>query len=121
MIARTPSLVDRLWDAQHGRCFHCDVPMLRGVVHGHGLLWSREHVLPRKWGGKKAGNIVLAHSLCNNKRGSAMPTPDEIEKAQAIYAALHLTLTVIENVAAPRADTQPLGTIAEVWHARAAS
>lgn len=38
------------------------------------------------------GNKVAAHPRCNVAKGDRMPTPDEVDKASAIYAMLGMML-----------------------------
>jgi 5-methylcytosine-specific restriction endonuclease McrA len=81
--------IKRLYDAQGGRCFHCGGYMVWGpaAAHYQDLGWTREHVYP-KTGHNRPNNIVLAHSPCNSRKGSRLPTPAEIEKTVKIYAVL---------------------------------
>lgn len=37
-----------------------------------------EHVLPRRLGGRDFGNVVAAHSCCNDKKGGRAPTGCEL-------------------------------------------
>lgn len=72
--------------AQGGRCFYCDQPFSkrRGI--------TRDHLFPRSMGCDLSGNKVAAHSRCNVAKRDRMPTPEEVDKAGAIYAALGMML-----------------------------
>lgn len=74
----------QLMFAQGGRCFYCGEPFSkrRGP--------TRDHLFPRSLGCDLPGNKVAAHSKCNSAKGSRMPTPEEVERASAMYAALGL-------------------------------
>lgn len=67
-----------LWLAQDGKCFHCGKPMLtvpaKKVGGSYDRGWTREHIVPRKLGGRNANNIVLACVPCNSRRGHSQPT-----------------------------------------------
>jgi hypothetical protein len=85
-----------LWKVQKGCCFHCDKPMILSRADGmeKDLMATREHVYPRETTGQRAkllNNIVLAHSICNNRRGCKLPTHEQITKAKAIYMLMGLT------------------------------
>lgn len=72
--------------AQGGRCFYCGEPFSkrRGI--------TRDHLFPRSMGYDLGGNKVAAHPRCNVAKGDRMPTPDEVDKASAIYAMLGMML-----------------------------
>ncbi len=58
--------------AQDGRCYLCD-----------GLFTpanppTLEHVKPRARGGKRAGNLLVAHSACNLLKADRLPTDREM-------------------------------------------
>lgn len=59
------------------RCFLCGFKMQRGL--------TREHVWPKAAGGREAGNILLAHRLCNEAKEDRMPHPCELLYRDAIY------------------------------------
>ena len=80
-----------LYQAQQGRCFHCLEPMLdrvwtRGKRGEKG--WTQEHVIPRSQGGGRAGNVVLAHRLCNGRRGNQPLSDIDLARARMIIAAV---------------------------------
>lgn len=83
-----------LFEAQRGLCFHCAEPMgfLRGsAAHKH-FQATREHIYPFSGRGRMMqNNIVLAHEICNNRRGNASPTAEEISRTTALYKSLGLT------------------------------
>lgn len=82
-----------LWNAQEGRCFHCNKLMSQWPQRADGsnvdIGWSREHFIPRMYLKKMQGeikyNLVLAHGSCNMERGHRFPTPKEVEKFVNIY------------------------------------
>jgi hypothetical protein len=110
---RQPSLVDRLWVAQNGCCFHCGRPMLFGQSQ-HPARWSREHLYPQSRRGEGTNKIVLAHRSCNSARGNPEPTDDELDCADALYAAIgeHGYRPF------PKSAPLPLGNIADLWPGR---
>lgn len=71
---------------QGGRCFYCGEPFSkrRGA--------TRDHLFPRSLGCDLAGNKVAAHSKCNCLKGDRMPTPEEYERASAMYAVMGMAL-----------------------------
>lgn len=53
-----------LWELQKGRCWICGKALERSFV-------SRDHLHPVSRGGKnRPNNILLAHRICNGKRGN---------------------------------------------------
>lgn len=81
--------------AQRARCFHCDgaMPLFnhRGEAHSAP---SREHALPAGVGplwtfgvSRMRAAVVIAHKLCNARRGARPFTVLEWEKAVAIWTA----------------------------------
>jgi len=90
MMAKRPQRapIDMLWDAQNGCCFHCGEPMMRKGSINHPLRRSREHLIPQSRGGKGKPVVVLAHRSCNSALGNPEPTPDEITRAESIYAVI---------------------------------
>lgn len=55
------------------------------------LGWTREHILPRKLGGRRHENIVLAHLKCNSKRNHAPPLPGMAERCRALWKLARLS------------------------------
>lgn len=76
------TLAVRLYLAQRGRCFHCLEPML---LKRGGSGYTFEHIRPSSKGGRKYGNVVLAHSKCNADRGDSDPTAEMLERCHRIY------------------------------------
>ena len=66
-----------LHQRQNRRCFLCG-----GKMQGRP---TREHVFPRSAGGREAGNILLAHRLCNQAKGIRNPRPCELIYRDAVY------------------------------------
>lgn len=112
-----PPLVLSLRLAQRGRCFHCGEPM-RFTSGNHKLRWSREHLFPRANYGP-ATCFVLAHRGCNSDRHDAEPTPDEIERARAIYAVAGAWFHTPADLHIPAAGPG-LGLMGEIWPTRPA-
>lgn len=88
-------LLKALWQAQAGKCFHCDGPMIfrRRSNAEIGLYATREHIYPISTYEASGlhNNIVLAHARCNGARGApAVPSPMEVVKGKEIYAKLGL-------------------------------
>jgi 5-methylcytosine-specific restriction endonuclease McrA len=55
----------------------------------HGNPPSREHVIPKSWGGRDClGNIVAAHHRCNMRKANRRPTGCELIWLQAVNARL---------------------------------
>jgi len=67
----------KLWKKQGKLCHWCGMPMMRTTMHDPNsvsLLATIEHVIPLARGGlDNANNIVLAHLICNTRRGHDMP------------------------------------------------
>jgi hypothetical protein len=90
------SLVDELWLAQDGCCFHCGTKMHRNGQSDDPLRVSREHLFPRsrygfgriKYDPVVSGVIVLAHGGCNSDRKAQEPSASEVIRARSIYAVL---------------------------------
>lgn len=72
--------------AQGGRCFYC------GEAFSKKRKVSRDHLFPRAMGFDLSGNKVAAHVPCNAKKGDRMPTPEEVDRATAVYAMLGMAL-----------------------------
>lgn len=68
----------RLYALQAGCCYLCPQPMaLRRS--------TRDHVIPRAKGGRKARNVLLAHGRCNRRKADRDPHPCESLFAAIIY------------------------------------
>ena len=90
----------KLYQAQEGKCFHCDQPMDYGsvrkpLVPGHHTSnpngWTCDHVKPASLGGKLGKDgYVLAHDSCNRERGNRVLNAEELAKAGRIWARAHL-------------------------------
>lgn len=75
----------RLYDAQKGRCFLCGHPFLDND-------WATdEHVKPQHLGGRRGGNILLAHGNCNRKKGGRPPLPCEVIYLHSVNLMLPLS------------------------------
>lgn len=84
------TVVDCLYAAQRGLCFHCDCPMsarAEGARSFGGPGWTREHVVPKSKGGAVSdgsGNVVLAHGYCNRARGVRPFSEGELSRARVV-------------------------------------
>ncbi len=81
-----------LLEAQGGRCGICG----ELIEHDPGLFMgmragpSRDHVIPKAKGGKDADNLVIAHYLCNCRKGDRTPTGCELIWLDAANAGLKI-------------------------------
>lgn len=76
----SPSLAE-LIGAQGGVCFYCRKPFSKSKMGKP----SRDHLFPRSMGCDLKDNRVVACVRCNGAKGDRMPTPEEVERAQALY------------------------------------
>lgn len=68
---------------------------------------SRDHVVPLATGGRMlTNNVVLAHRICNCRRGIRPFTEDELARVDAIYKAMGLTAVIHINDASPEENTR---------------
>lgn len=84
-----PLIVDDIYDAQGGLCFHCLKhmdPWPWTKRHPNGF--TREHVAPKAHGGSMWRNIVLAHQCCNLKRATNQLSRVDLARARLIIAAV---------------------------------
>ena len=66
----------KLFAAQNGLCHWCGHPMelehyrltWTGRLKANALFATFEHLIPKRDGGKRGDNIVLAHAHCNKRR-----------------------------------------------------
>lgn len=114
------AIIEQLWTAQRGLCFHCGAPMRLHGSNEDELRWSREHLFPQAFYHGQLTSIVLAHGGCNSRRGSPMPTEDEVTRAQAIYAAAGLAWYAPGDHRR-HGDHKPLGNMADLWPQRSAA
>jgi hypothetical protein len=87
----TPRSLRLIYLAQRGRCALCRELMLPWLPHSDPRRVSREHVLPRFWGGRGEGqiaNLLLSHADCNAARGCTLPSDELKALAREIYARL---------------------------------
>lgn len=84
----------RIYNAQGGKCFHCNGLMDNDRYHRKQCLngYTCEHLIPRSKGGKGGPNIVLAHHDCNNVRRDEMPTQDMLNRAALIHGTVGVIL-----------------------------
>lgn len=75
----------RLYEAQNGLCGIC------GFGMGPCQAQTIDHVVPRARGGKNAGNVLLAHSDCNSRKGDRAPTTAERATLAKVNARLGLS------------------------------
>lgn len=81
-----PKGVRLLYIAQQGNCCHCGELMDLSPLWALSSSPSREHVIPACRGGKRVGNLVLAHRRCNMERGSRPATPELLRFAGPVLA-----------------------------------
>jgi hypothetical protein len=93
-------VADYWWQQQKGLCHFCGEPMLpyRRYRTKSALIATFEHLKPKREGGQDtAGNVRLAHMLCNNVAGglweenkyrarNGMPLISESERIDAAKA-----------------------------------
>jgi hypothetical protein len=85
-------ICDEIYLRQGGVCFYCEKPMApkryrpkhrRRATHAQG--YTVDHFFPRALGfGLKEGK-VLAHHLCNERKGMRLPTREELEKFTRLF------------------------------------
>jgi hypothetical protein len=89
----------RLAAAQDELCFHCDKPMdlpeaksyYENDSRNDPNVASLDHLVPKSKNGRRGFNVVIAHRRCNELRGNADPTPEQIAKLDALnIKRLHL-------------------------------
>lgn len=73
-----------LWELQRGRCYLCGKKMRR-VRHTRPEVASDDHVMPKRLGGTRLNNILLAHRRCNLAKADRAPHPCEQLFAAIIY------------------------------------
>jgi 5-methylcytosine-specific restriction endonuclease McrA len=69
----------RLWEAQKGVCASCGLLMRQDADGQHDLYPSLDHVQPRSFGGGGASNYLLMHRLCNQLKGNAPPSANDLQ------------------------------------------
>lgn len=82
-------LVDDIYDAQAGLCFHClrlMDPWTWSKRHPNGF--TRDHVAPKSKGRDGSRNTVLAHQWCNVRRGNAFLSEVDAMRARLVIAAV---------------------------------
>lgn len=78
---------DRLYALQKQSCFYC-LKRLDNIGHDSTTAkngYTRDHFFPRSWGNGLRGNTVLSCAKCNRKKGSTLPSTDEIMKFLHLY------------------------------------
>ena len=81
MSQKHKEVLDKILSVNGGCCYLCDCPVNTDEA-------TMDHVLPKSYGFKIAGNIMPAHQKCNLQKGDRFPTFKEIEKAEYAYAAI---------------------------------
>lgn len=79
------NLLAKLIEAQDGECGICG-----GSLFIMGPL-SLDHVYPRSRGGGNSGNLLAAHSICNNEKGDRPPRARELARLAEVNARLAKT------------------------------
>jgi len=80
------TLFPMLLRAEGGRCYLCPERLHDRACRRGGI--TKEHVVPRAKQGGVRRNILLAHRLCNLRKGDRMPHPCELIYLDAIYTNL---------------------------------
>lgn len=80
-VVGSETLRVRLYEAQDGLCGLCG-----GEMGPHDA--TIDHVVPRAHGGRNAGNVLLAHSKCNEVKGSRPPRASELALLAKVNARL---------------------------------
>ena len=119
---RETRAVAALFEIQHGSCFHCGEPMLRGADQQRDKRrgWSREHIVPKAQAPGLHGNIVLAHVGCNTARADRLPTVDEVARAWVILVQLEERFraplpSLRSEFLRPSPQDKAFATIGEIW------
>lgn len=67
-------------------CFYCGTEAEYVYEAGAYEGLTTDHVMPVVLGGTDdPENLVAACSICNSKKGARTPTPEEVERARALY------------------------------------
>lgn len=72
----------KLIKAQNQLCFYCHKHMSLDAI-------SKDHFFPKSHGFSLQGNLVLAHSKCNNDKSNRYPTIEEIIRWTMLYKGKH--------------------------------
>lgn len=72
-----PSKAEIILILQDHNCYLCNKTLIDKIK-------TLEHVKPKSQGGRTYMNVLIAHSNCNNKKGSRKPYPCELLLAQAL-------------------------------------
>lgn len=72
------------------KCGICGIEMTKGDV-------TKDHVVSRGKGGGNYGNLIAAHSRCNNAKGDRDPTGCELICLEATNAALGVDLSCVSR------------------------
>lgn len=72
-----PPVEKLMHNMQKGLCFYCGRPFDRDV--------SKDHFFPRSYGFGLGGNMVYAHTKCNNKKQNRFPSSAEIVRFCEMY------------------------------------
>lgn len=90
-ITLIPKSMRRLLIWQQRRCYLCACKMNYVAYHGwmHDQRFATfDHVVPRKWGGKRGGNVLLACRACNTAKADRIPTVCEMFYLREAYRPL---------------------------------
>lgn len=74
----------QLNELQERRCYLC----IRRWGRRQAWWPTADHVVPRALGGGWSGNVLLAHSECNHKKGDRAPHPCELLYLAAVNERL---------------------------------
>ncbi len=108
---------------QQHTCFYCPKKLdsvgfcKKTAKHGY----TRDHFFSQAMGNKHLlGNMVLACDKCNRKKGSGLPTRDEVHKYHHLWSQIRggpsmdlseffeiqRLIDILENICGPRVDTR---------------
>lgn len=82
-------ITDRLWLAQRGRCFYCDVILNPKRTPGPDFA-TLDHVQPRILGGVDQRNRVWCCWTCNQIKANRPPSEHELSRCHRLYEAISL-------------------------------
>lgn len=86
------SLIDAILRAQGGHCPGCGDRMYPVTRRHCTRGWTFEHVWPLRYRYHHRGNLLVSHSLCNNRKADRDPTGCEVLLLAAVNAQLGFEL-----------------------------
>jgi len=80
----------RIWQWNECRCYLCEKKKMFKQI-------TADHVFPKSRGFQLSGNSMPACGECNNVKQDRLPTPDEVQKSCAAYAAIDRSFNPVTN------------------------